>query len=114
MGIDHSNPYIHSTTVLCDRLPCVLLCSTSVVVYILVKASLSFPVQMVVELEQQLQSNERENDMLKQQQTVKEAELTGAEETIRREQQVRECVHTYHYVQCNLPYYCSVFPSLVV
>ena len=26
MGIDHSNPYIHSTTVLCDTCVCVCMC----------------------------------------------------------------------------------------
>ena len=48
-----------------------------------------FPVQEVAELQQQLQSSEREKEILRQQSTGKEAEVTRAEETIRREQQVR-------------------------
>ena len=47
----------------------------------------SFPVQEVSELQQQLQSSEREKEMFRQQLMRKEAELTRAEETIRREQQ---------------------------
>ena len=39
------------------------------------------------ELQQQLQSSEREKQMLRQQLMRKEAELTGAVETARREQQ---------------------------
>ena len=45
------------------------------------------PVQEVTELRQQLQSSEREKEMFRRQLTRKEAELTRAEETIRREQQ---------------------------
>ena len=50
-------------------------------------------------LQQQLQSSEREKMMYRQQLTRKEAELTRAEETIRREQQqmqqqVSNCVVT--------------------
>ena len=61
-----------------------------------VKASL---VQEVGELQQQLQSSEREKEMYRQQLMRKEAELTRAEETIRREQQqmqqpVSDCVVT--------------------
>ena len=39
------------------------------------------------DLQQQLQSSEREREAVRQQLTRKEAELTRAEETIRREQQ---------------------------
>ena len=47
------------------------------------------------ELQQQLQSSEREKQMLRQQLTRKEAELTGAVETAWREQQqVRQLQHT--------------------
>ena len=66
---------------------CILVCN-------LVKASL-FPVQEVAELQQLFQSSEREKEIVRQQPTGKEAELTGAEETIRREQQVR-CVIMYN------------------
>ena len=59
-----------------------------ILVFNLVKASL-FPVQEVAELQQLLQSSEREKEILRQQPTGNEAELTGGEETIRREQQVR-------------------------
>ena len=70
----------------------VLLCTV-------VKTSLFFSIQEVGELQQQLQSNEREKEILRLQLTRKEAELTRAEETIRREQQqvqqqVSDCVVT--------------------
>ena len=69
-----------------------------------VKTSLSFPVQEVAGLQEQLQSSEREKEMFRQQLMRKEAELTRAEETIRRKQQknqemrqqVSDCV-----VTCN-------------
>ena len=51
--------------------------------------SYSLYVQEVTELKQQLQSSEREKERFRQQLTRKEAEQTRAEETIRREQQVR-------------------------
>ena len=57
-------------------------------------------VQEVAELQQQLQSNEREKEMFRQQLTRKETELTRAEETIRREQQqMRQHVYTYSIVE---------------
>ena len=40
------------------------------------------------DLQQQLQSSEREREAVRHQLTRKEAELTRAEETIRREQQL--------------------------
>ena len=43
--------------------------------------------QEVAELQQQLQSSEREKETVRQQLIRKEAELTRAEETIRRHQQ---------------------------
>ena len=47
------------------------------------------------ELQQQLQSSEREKEMLRQQLTRKEAELTEAVDIARREQQqVRQLQHT--------------------
>ena len=53
----------------------------------------SFPVQEIAELQQQLQSGE---ETYRQQLMRKEAELTRAEETIRREQQqVRQLVHIH-------------------
>ena len=56
-------------------------------------------VQGVTELQQQLQSSEREKLMLRQQLVRKEAEQTKAEETIRREQQqMRQLVHTCMHV----------------
>ena len=57
------------------------------VVCSLVKASLFFNLQEVLELQQQLQSSEREKEVFRQQLMKREAELTRAEETIRREQQ---------------------------
>ena len=67
----------------------------------IVKASL-FPVQEVAELQEQVQSSERE-EMIRQQLMRKEAEQTRrAEETIRREQQVRES-----YTSCA----CTGLPS---
>ena len=48
--------------------------------------------QEVTELQQQLQSSEREKQTIRQQLTRNEAELTRAEETIRREQQQRQQV----------------------
>ena len=57
----------------------------------LVKAPLSlFPVQEVAELQQQLQSSEREKEIFRQHLTEKKAEQTRREEeTIRSKQQVR-------------------------
>ena len=50
-----------------------------------------YPLSLVQELQEQLQSSERENQTVRQQLTAelrrKEAELTRAEETIRGEQQ---------------------------
>ena len=43
--------------------------------------------QEVSELQQQLQSSEREKQTIRQQLTTKEAELNRAEETIRRDRQ---------------------------
>ena len=61
-----------------------------------VKTSLSFPVQEVGELQQQLQSSEREKEIYRQQLMRKEAELTRAEETFRREQQqMRQLVRVH-------------------
>ena len=57
------------------------------------KTSLTFPVQEIGELQLQLQSSEREKEMLRQQLMRKEAEMTGAEETIRRE--MRQLVHVH-------------------
>ena len=59
----------------------------NVLVCTVVKTSPLFPVQEVAELQQQLQSSEREKEMYRQQLMRKEAKLTRAEETIRREQQ---------------------------
>ena len=63
-----------------------------------------FTVQGVGQLQEQLQSSENEKEMFRQRLTRKDGELTRAEETIRREQQVRQRVHTYHYVQCKGPF----------
>ena len=62
-----------------------------------VKTSLSFPVQEVAELQQQLLSFTKQLQFSTEQLRKKEAELTRAEETIRREQQemwqqVSDCV----------------------
>ena len=56
-------------------------------IFIHVWSQTADPVQEVTELRQQLQSSEREKEMFRQQLMRKEAELTTAEETIRREQQ---------------------------
>ena len=71
-------------------LPSPSLVIVHILVFNLVRASF-FPVsvQEVAELQQQLQSSEREKLMFRQQLMRKEAEQTRAEETIRREQQVR-------------------------
>ena len=62
------------------------------------------------DLQQQLQSSEREREAVRQQLTRKEAELTRAEETNRREQQqiqqlrqqVCMCMYMYmHYFMCT-------------
>ena len=63
-------------------------------VYISVQSSQGFSlfslyIQEVAELQQQLQSSEREKLMFRQQLTREEAEQTRAEETIRSKQQVR-------------------------
>ena len=56
------------------------------------------------ELQQQLQSSEREKEIYRQQLTRKEAELTRAEETIRREQQqMRQLVHIMHNRSSGIP-----------
>ena len=61
-----------------------------------VRTSLSFPVQEVGELQQQLQSSEREKEIYRQQLMRKEAELTRTEETFRREQQqMRQLVRVH-------------------
>ena len=61
-----------------------------------VRTSLSFPVQEVGELQQQLQSSEREKETYRQQLMRKAAELTRIEETFRREkQQMRQLVRVH-------------------
>ena len=63
------------------------------------------------DLQQQLQSSEREREAVRQQLTRKEAELTRSEETIRREQQqiqhLRQqvCMCMYMYMYVNTPSY---------
>ena len=71
------------------------------------------------DLQQQLQSSEREREAVRQQLTRKEAELMRAEETNRREQQqiqqlrqqVCMCMYMYMYVNTLLHVYICGYSS---